>query len=231
MESDRIDELLSIASAALLDAPPKSESPSGDAIRHLNDLLSRRNGFYAFESALHVFPVGGAGLPGRSLQEWNDHNLWINSYGGLISRALFFAEDIFGGQFAVAGDAVHRFDPETAKFTQFASDVEMWSAQILARYNFTTGHSIAHAWQVQNGALPVGHRLTPRIPFCAGGDYSVDNMVLVESVAAMRYWGDFAQKIAELPDGVQFEFNSAVIDGLRCAGSVRRDSASCRCFD
>ncbi|MBC3842137.1 SMI1/KNR4 family protein [Streptacidiphilus sp. 4-A2] len=231
MEFDRLDKLLSTASAALSDAPPNSDSLFGGAIRHLYALLSRRNGFYAFESALHVFPSGGPSLPGRSLEEWNEPRLWIDSYGELISPALFFAEDVFGGQFSIAGDTVLRFDPETAKSTEFASGIEAWGAQVLAQYNFATGYSIAHAWQVENGAIPVGHRLIPGIPFCVGGDFAVGNMVLVESAAAMRYWGNFAKEIAQLPDGAQLRFNPAVIEGLRCAGSLRGDSSGCRCLD
>ena len=231
MESDRIGKLLSIAGEALSDVPSDGESFADGAFDALGDIISRRNGFYAFESALHVFPSGGVGLPGRSLQEWNDPSLWIDSYGGLVPPVLFFAEDVFGGQFAMMGGRVYSFDPETARLTDFADDVRMWSSEILARYDFATGYSISHAWQVENGVLPVGHRLIPRIPFCCGGDFVVGNMLLVESVAAMRYWGHFARKIAQLSDGAQLKFDPRIVDGLRCAGWLHGSAADCRCFD
>src|SRR3954468_15350144 len=121
--------------------------------------------FYAFESALHIFPSGPPRLPGYSLQEWNSPNLWRASYGRLLPDALFFAEDLFGGQFAIVDHEVYSFDPETAQLTHFFGNVVEWEESVLARYNYTTGYSVGHEWQLSNGALLPGHRLVPRIPF------------------------------------------------------------------
>ncbi|QIY96385.1 SMI1/KNR4 family protein [Streptomyces sp. S1D4-11] len=231
MEFRGIGEFLAIAGEALSDAPPKNDALFGGTAQQLGALLSERNGFYALESALHVFPASDAVLSGRSLGEWNNRQLWVEYYGELAPPALFFAEDVFGGQFALMDDAVYLFDPETAKMTVFANSVEEWASRIIAQFDYATGYSIAHAWQVENGALPVGHRLIPRVPFSCGGDFSVENMVLIEAVSAMRYWGGFATMIAGLPDGAQLRFNPAVVDGLRCAGCPRGDRGECRCFD
>jgi hypothetical protein len=223
MELSGVDKLTSVAGEALARTPLGDARLFAGAVRCLEPMLSLKNGFYAFESALHVFPVAGTGLPGRSLQEWNDPHLWINYYGELIPGAVFFAEDIFGGQFAVTCEGIHSFNPETAKMVKVADTVEGWCSHILGRYNLTTGYSIAHAWQAENGKIPVGCRLVPRVPFCCGGDFSKENMVLVESVAAMRYWGEFSRRIAELPDGAQFRFNPAAIDALRCSGAPYKE--------
>ncbi|MEU5260405.1 hypothetical protein [Amycolatopsis sp. NPDC021455] len=197
----------------------------------LRGLLGQKNGFYAFESALHVFPSGAPRVPGYSLQEWNAPDLWLASYGRLAPAALFFAEDLFGCQFALVDHAVYSFNPETAQLTHFSDDLDEWEQNLLARYNHATGYSVGHEWQLANGALLPGHRLVPRIPFVGGGDYSADNMVPVESAAALRYWGNFANKVANLEDGAQLHFSPADIDSLKCAKWSGVGPAECRCFE
>src|SRR5690242_19113144 len=98
-----LTELLSIASPPL--GPPLTEPPAmlaglGKRGNELANLLTSRNGFVAFESALHVFPVGPVD-EGYDLQQWNSPDLWRSAYGNLAEDALFFAEDIFGEQFCI----------------------------------------------------------------------------------------------------------------------------------
>ena len=47
------------------------------------------------------------------LAEWNSDALWRHEYGEMVDGCLFFAEDVFGGQFCVKDDAIYNFDPET----------------------------------------------------------------------------------------------------------------------
>jgi len=91
-------------------------------IEGLINLLNKRNGFYGFESALHVFPVETDGEE-IGLIDWNDNSLWINCYDHLARNALFFAEDIFGGQFCIKEDGIFAFDPETGSFDYLAPDI------------------------------------------------------------------------------------------------------------
>jgi hypothetical protein len=228
-----VNRLLTVASAAVADsglaAGPRPDIKGAD---QLFELLFHKNGFHAFESALHVFPSGSPGAPGWSLEEWNDRRMWIGSYGELVPQgALFFAEDVFGGQFALIDGAVFSFEPETAELTAFADDVDGWAEKILTDYNVSTGYPAAHDWQVQNGQILSGHRLIPRIPFVFGGTYTSENMILVEAVTAMRYRARTAVHIAELPDGAQLKFNPAVVEKLRCASTRQDASAACHCFD
>src|SRR5690349_9916776 len=90
--------LLSVASDAL-SSHVDVDLPESPLFRELAELLSQRNGFYAFESALHVLGVGENVL-GRSLDVWNSGTSWRADYGGLARGFTFFAEDIFGAQFA-----------------------------------------------------------------------------------------------------------------------------------
>jgi hypothetical protein len=226
--SEQVDRLLSIASPPVLDAVgPFTASP--DVENLVDTLLSRRNGFYAFESALHVFPSGGTKLPERSLGEWNSPLLWAGSYESLAPRGVAFAEDIFAGQFILQAGRVYSFNPETAELSLFADDLAGWCEGVLARYNYVTGWKAAHDWQVRRGRLRVGHRLIARLPFFAGGEFTAENVLPVEA-AAMRYWANIAKKISGVPDGRQVRFNPAVVEELVCdRGGV--GSLPCQCFD
>jgi hypothetical protein len=59
--NDKIRKLVSISSAPITVNPPcfndKVVEIMGEFSNDLYDLLSRKNGFYSFESALHVFPA------------------------------------------------------------------------------------------------------------------------------------------------------------------------------
>jgi len=174
---------------------------AGDRGNELWSLLQTRNGFYAFENSLHVFPSGGQDA--HTLERWNAQTLWISHYRDLTNGCIFFAEDVFGGQFAVKSDAVHSFDPETGETEWLAADVEGWARAILDDYEVLTGHPLAHAWQERYGALVPGQRLLPKTPFVAGGAFKLANLYAADAVQGMRLRGDLAQQIREVPDGSQ----------------------------
>lgn len=167
----------------------------------LRDFLSACNGLYAFEGALHVYPDKGE-RGGLGLIEWNQRELWISAYGDILgSQLLFFAEDAFGGQFAIAEGAVVSFDPETGELAHIGDSLVEWAQAILANYEYMTGHPLAHAWQVRHGALRAGYRLNPRTPFVCGGEYSVENLKAVPSDEGLRQRARLARAIRSLPNG------------------------------
>src|SRR4051812_25431454 len=126
MLGPRTRTLLSIGSDAAGTGAP-SELPVGRVLDELADLLAERNGFYAFESALHVFGSGPCAVA-DSLEGWNSAAGWIASYEGLADGLFFFfAEDAFGAQFAVRGEEILTFDPETAEAKVMASSIEDWA--------------------------------------------------------------------------------------------------------
>lgn len=198
------EKLLSIASAPLrTDIPEISPllSEQGSRGRELYQWLTDRNGFFAFESALHVFPLGPGG--GLDLETWNAPPLWRSAYGDMAEGLLFFAEDAFGHQFAIRGDGIVSFDPETGKAEALSPDLEGWAERILDDYEFLTGYPLLHEWQERNGPIPSDYRLAPRVPFVAGGDFSLENLYLANSVEIMRFRASLAQQIKDLPDGAQ----------------------------
>jgi len=166
-------------------------------------LLWQRNGFYAFESALHVFPACSHPEDLICLSEWNLASCWRSSYNSLADGALFFGEDVFGGQFCLYRDAVCYFHPETGEKRPIANDIEEWAKLVLKKHRSLTGWPLAHDWQLKHGPLPPMRRLVPKVPFVLGGEFSVDNLYALDSVEAMQYYGQLAVQIHDAPDGAQ----------------------------
>lgn len=209
--SSNLDKLLSSACSSLSEnAPFLSEQLLGLAGSLSDDLLSmlcKRNGFYALESALHVFP-SHSDQQEVGLDKWNDDALWRNEYQGMTDGCLFFAEDIFGGQFCIRENKIYTFDPETGALDHLADDIEGWAKEIISDYEVLTGYSLAHQWQEHNGQIPANKRLLPKVPFVAGGEFALDNLYLNDAVEGMKFRAEIANQIKDLPDGAQIQFNA-----------------------
>lgn len=208
-------KLLSIASNAIeLADPPRDALPAGPVGEELHVLLTQRNGFYAFESALHVRPATAHSGDSKGLSVWNSRTSWRRTYGHLVGEHCFFAEDAFGHQFAIGAEGVLAFNVETGGFKAFAETIEEWAGKITQDYAVRTGYPVLHDWQVANGAIPPGYRLLARVPFVFGGEYNSSNVVAVRDVALMEYWGAFACSIDGLPDGEAVVFDDARLGRL-----------------
>ena len=206
-----VEKLLSLSSDPLASAPmvlPELLAPfavGGELFR----MLQGKNGFYAFESALHVFPVQCDSETG--LEAWNAESAWRHGYGDLADGLLFFAEDIFQDQFCLArtSDQVFRFRAETGEVVVIADSLERWAEAMLSHYERETGWPFAHDWQASNGPLPPGKRLMPKTPFFLGGEYTLDNLWAGDSVEGMRVKADLAMQTRSLPDGAQVRLRVA----------------------
>lgn len=202
-------QLLGLSSASLSqDLPNLSReclALAGELGGELMGLLRTTNGFYAFENALHFFPARTS-LLSVGIEEWNAASSWREEYGNLANGCLFFAEDVFGGQFCIFEDRVWSFDPETGERTEIGSTLDDWARAILNDYRVLTGHPLAHAWQVRYGTLPEGMRLVPRVPFVCNGAFSIENISVMDAEKAMRIRGGLARQIQGLPDGASITF-------------------------
>ncbi len=208
--SSNLDKLLSSATPSLSDNPPslneQVRSLAGSAADDLLSMLCKRNGFYALESALHVFP-SHSDEKEIGLDEWNSDVLWRNEYQGMADGCLFFAEDVFGGQFCIKGNKIYTFDPETGALDYLADDIEGWVTAIISDYEVLTGYPLAHQWQEHHGQLPAKKRLLPKVPFVAGGEFTLDNLYLNDAIDGMKFRADIANQIKDLPDGAKIQFN------------------------
>lgn len=167
----------------------------------LLNLLRLKNGFYAFESALHIFP-NGYSSGHMSLFDWNQPLLWREAYGELLpSNILFFAEDAYGNQFGIMGDEVILFFSEFAEIEVLAKTLNEWIELLLTDWRGFTGYELAHKWQIQHKPLAHGERLVPKKPFVLGGKYEVHNLYAGNAIDTMRFRGSLARQLGNLPDG------------------------------
>src|SRR5262249_10201048 len=97
-------------------------------------ILKKKNGFFAFESALRVFPAATV-TSSWGVGDWNDEALWKVEYGGLADNLFCFAEDIFGGQFCIRDRKVDRFDPESGGVVPVAESLEDWAGKLLCDHD------------------------------------------------------------------------------------------------
>lgn len=205
-----LDKLLSMASASLSEREPEISEElrtlSGFLADDVLRMLCRRNGFYALETALHVFPSHSEQQE-MGLDDWNRNTLWREAYEGLADACMFFAEDVFGGQFCIKESKVHSFDPETGALDYLGDNIEDWAKAIVSDYDVLTGYVLAHRWQKENGRIPAKKRLLPKTPFVLGGEYTVENLYLSDAVEGMKLRADIANQIKDLPDGARIKFN------------------------
>lgn len=200
---DHLQKLLDIASKAL--APESEAAEMGPLMGHLaEEIWSRKNGFYAFESALLVRPFSSQKTP-LGVIEWNDPSGWKRKFDVDLSKELFFAEDVFGEQFSLRESGVFKFKPETGEIELFAESLDDWAEKILENYALHTGQPLAHEWQKQHGALPRGCKLAPKQPFVAGGEYAISNLASMSDIELIEFRAQIANQIANLPDGAQIQ--------------------------
>jgi hypothetical protein len=175
----------------------------------LVQMLQRKNGFYAFESALHVFPLMGDSIAG--LEAWNAGPLWKDVYKGLAEGLLSFAEDVFQDQFCLSSRqrGVLRFYAETGQTELLADSIDEWAGVILSDHRKETGWPLIHEWQATNGPLQPGKRLMPKTPFFLGGEYRIENLWAGDAVEGMRLKADLAMQTRELPEGARVRLNIA----------------------
>jgi hypothetical protein len=199
-----LSKLIEIASPALSAArvavPERVRTEAGTLANELEHLLTKKNGFFAFESALHVLPLGTP-TKAPTLLQWNAIDMWRDAYGELARDGLFFAEDVFGNQFLVRDQQILSFDAETGETRPVAKSLDGWAEAVLDDYEHLTGYPLAHEWQVKNTPLENGDRLVPKHPFVIGGAYALENLRAMRAERGMRWRGELASQILRLPDG------------------------------
>jgi len=208
MVHQSISKLLSIAGAPI--ACPIAETDTlnewGALGQELAAMLKVKNGFYAYESALLVRPLQNQCPLG--LLEWNAPGLWKGSYAENLRDVLFFAEDVFGGQYCIHEESVCTFDPETGILGAMSKSLGAWASEVMDDYQFRTGFPLAHAWQIQNSPLLPGRRLLPKVPFVCGGKYEVANLYSIVDEKGMLFRASIANQIRDLPDGAEIVFQT-----------------------
>lgn len=135
------------------------------------------------------------------IERWNSAGLWRGAYGPSIDGLIFFAEDVFGEQFAVDGVSVVRFNPETGDIQRYAAGLDEWAMRVLDGPDYETGFGLARQWERIHGTLEPGRRLLPETPFVLGGGFTIHNLFDGDAIEGMRFRADLAQQVRDVPDG------------------------------
>ena len=209
MDFANLNLLLESANEIISAAPPDLDQwttrHAGARLPELEYIYRHKNGFLAFDRALRFF-AADIHVQDLSLSRWNSPGLWRDHYGKLADDLLFFADDIFGGQFCVKEGGVFSFEPETGLLERLADDLEGWAALMLTETDYCTGRPLAVAWQERFGVLEPTQRLIPTLLFTLGGEYSLANLTAKDATLGMKIRGPIAQKIYGLPDGTKIRF-------------------------
>ncbi|MFJ6672014.1 SMI1/KNR4 family protein [Actinosynnema sp. NPDC091369] len=170
-------------------------------LRELGEVLSRVNGFFAFDAGLHVFRVGPDGH-GPELSDWNSGAPWKHAYDGLADDLFCFGQDVLGTQHAIrAGTEVVSWDPETARATVIGTSLEEWARWLLADPDDRATAFLAKVWQDERGPLEFGQRLLPSRPIALGGEVAFDDLVVKDAAEALLIRGPIARQLHDLPPG------------------------------
>lgn len=201
----KLIEISSKPFASAAEPPGDSANRSDDIEASIQEVLTLKNGFFCFESALRFLPSTTV-ESSWGVSDWNSPELWKACYRGLADNVLCFAEEIFGRQFVIHDGKISVFEPETGELEFLANSLEEWAAKILLDYRQLTGHAFAREWQSAHGPLRPRHRLMAKTPFVLGGKYSLENIVALDSLRVMKSLGNLAHQIHDLPDGAQIKF-------------------------
>jgi hypothetical protein len=205
----KLNLLLESANEIISAAPPDLDGwttqHAGARQSELEYIYRHKNGFLAFDRALRFF-AADPHIHDLSLSRWNSPLLWRDHYGSLADDLLFFADDIFGGQFCIKDGGVFSFEPETGTLERLADGLEGWAALMLTETDYYTGRPLALDWQEQFGALEPTQRLIPTLLFTLGGEFSLANLSAKNAVLGMQIRGPIAQKIHGFPEGTKIRF-------------------------
>lgn len=172
--------------------------------RDHKSLLSLHDGLTAFDGGLRLFGTKTGEL--ATLREWNERNGWRSAYKELVKESLiFFAEDVFGNQFAFADGTVVYFDAENGRATPFASSFSEWLSIIIEDPVDTLQLMLYKSWLSKGERLDPSEHLCPIYPFIVKADPPLKELYRVKSAEDMLYKGNFAYQIKNIPDGAQIK--------------------------
>jgi hypothetical protein len=170
-------------------------------------LLETANGFVLKRSWFRLFGVK-PGLAHLDIHEWN-RSPWIAEYGELAAGLVFFAEDVFGDQYAFRFVSPTR-EPTVVKFWCEGGEVQDLGVTSLERWLLDTvfsgepsflDRSLAVA-AFQKGLRPSGkEHLSFILPLVTGGSAEVENLEVLDRVFHLHLLGQLSLKNQRLPEG------------------------------
>lgn len=203
IESTAVTRLLSLGGRSIASEDPKrwlqlvARFPNA---AQLGLLYREKNGFHAFESAFVCLPIGATpyypGLFDLTLSPPWRKDASSPAHGGLI-----FALNGLSEIFCLLDKEIIHVDLQGDRALEVWPDVETFCSDLVENFELHTAYTLVHAWQEQNGPLPLGHLLIPITPFVFGGEYSHDNLAAVPSSEAIDHVHNLGIQLRGLEDG------------------------------
>ena len=178
--------------------------PSGAPRTPHRRLLDAMNGGYFFGRALHLF--GACDEPAwHSLARWNSASLWRDAYGDVARDLVVFAEDAFGDQFAYSGfgGEVVCLEGELGRVSSIAPHFVAWLEAVLAAPTEVLPIDVLAREADAGRPLADGQQLYAYPPLCTIESKSDVTIGHVDAVEAMRFRGDLARQLRDLPPGTR----------------------------
>ncbi len=172
----------------------------------LQQLLAQRNGFVAFRGGLHV--RGACTTPAwhslRAAMEGPES--FAERYRVVKAGDVPFAQNVFGDQFILRGDAVHKLDgyadtlePVAPNLTAFFALVQQDPIELLA---------LGHLAQYEGSGetLRPGELLMEWPPFVVEGSEKGVTLRRIPANERLEFLADIARQLRGVADGTKVEF-------------------------
>lgn len=118
-----------------------------------------------------------------------------------VKRWKVLALDVFGDFFVRSGGSIYFIRTETGKIEETWSTYDDWLKAVIDNPDEVIGLEFLLAWEEENGRLPDGERLTPKVPLILGGTYDFDNIVARPLAHIIELRTALATQLADVPDG------------------------------
>ena len=187
--------------------------PSGRPLTPHRRLLERANGAYLHGHALHLFGAC-ASPPWHSLSTWNAVATWRDAYGRATDGLTFFAEDAFGDQFAYrqpggTGGQIVIFEAELGRVVPFAASFVAWLEEMLDRPAAVLPLDVMERERSEQRPHAAGTHLFAYPPLFSPEAQAGVSIGHVDGIEAMRFRGQLARQIRELPPGTRVRIDLA----------------------
>ncbi len=115
-----------------------------------------------------------------------------------------FAADLFGDFWIVLSDcSVRKVITETVSVDRDEDhrSLDEWADAVMTDPDVEVGEKFAYVWMQEHGPIPAGKRLTGKVPFVMGGEYSFENLYAIDFAELMAVRLHVGLSIRDLPDG------------------------------
>lgn len=104
------------------------------------------------------------------------NELFKLNYSKILTIEFFFAQDIFGNQFGFSANGIVFFNIETGDKEYLCDTFDDWVEVLMSDIEYYSGINTIISWEKKNSTINFNERLSPKLPFVAGGEYEIENL-------------------------------------------------------